>query len=146
MIEVNKDHKELTRRLADSISNGDINQVHKLLDDEGEFTICDPNYELMTTDKYGFLNWIKPFLMERNLNSENKMDYTIDRCLFCKIGNPVILFEDGKFPIKTKEPWQREKLGFMLEFEGEKISRISICGVFLYADNPLNSEIHCSRY
>jgi hypothetical protein len=139
MIEVNKDQKELTRKLADSISNGDINQVHELLDDEGEFTICDPNYELMTTDKYGFLNWIKPFLLERKLSSFNKMDYTIDQCIFCKIGNPVILFEDGKFPIKTEEPWQRERLGFMLEFEGEKISGISICGVFLYAYNPINS-------
>jgi hypothetical protein len=146
MIEVNKDQKELTRKLAESISVGDINHVQELLDDGGEFTISDSNLELIITDKYGFLNWIKPFLMGRNLSSENKIDYTIDQCLFCKIGNPVIIFEDGKFPIKTKEPWQREKLGFMLDFEGEKISGLSICGVFLHADNPLNIEIHCSRY
>ena len=146
MIEVIKDQQALARKLADSISTGDINQVHELLDDEGEYTISDYNLELTITDKYGFLNWIKPFLMERNLSSVNKIDYTIDQCLFCKIGNPVIIFEDGKFPIQTKEPWQREKLGFMLEFEGEKISGISICGVFLHADNPLNIEIHCSRY
>jgi hypothetical protein len=124
MIEVNKDQKELTRKLADSISNGDIYHVQELLYDGGEFTIPDSDLELIITDKYGFLNWIKPFLMERNLSSENKIDYTIDRCLFCKIGNPVILFEDGKFPIKTEEPWQRERLGFMLEFEGDKISGI----------------------
>jgi hypothetical protein len=146
MIEVNKDQKELARKLADSISTGNINHVHDLLDDEGEFTISDSTLEFAITDKYGFLNWLKPFLMERNLSSVNKIDYTIDQCLFCKIGNPVIIFEDGKFPINTKEPWQREKLGFMLEFEGEKISAISICGVFLHADNPLNIEIHCSRY
>ena len=104
MIVVNKEQKELARKLADSISTGDINQVHELLDDEGEFTISDSNLELVITDKYGFLNWIKPFFMERNLSSVNKIDYTIDQCLFCKIGNPVIIFEDGKFPIKTKEP------------------------------------------
>ena len=145
MIAVNKDQKELAIKLADSISTGDINQVHELLDEEGEFTISDSTIELVTTDKYGFLNWIRPFFLERNLSSENKIDYTIDQCLFCKIGNPVIIFEGGKFPIETKEPWQREKLGFMLEFEGEKISGISICRVFLKADNPLNIEIHCSR-
>ena len=146
MIEVNKDQKELAHKLADSISTGDINHVHELLVDEGEFTISDSNLEMIITDKYGFLNWIKPFLIERNLSSENKIDYTIDQCLFCKIGNPIIIFEDCQFPIKTNEPWQRERLGFMLEFEGEKISGISICGVFLHADNPLNIEIHCSRY
>ena len=146
MIEVIKDQKELTRKLANSISTGDINQVHQLLDEEGEFTTFDSTLEFEITDKYGFLNWIKPFLVERNLSSVNKIAYTIDRCLFCKIGNPVIIFENGKFPIETKEPWQREKLGFMLEFEGEKISGISICGTFLHADNPLNIEINCSRY
>lgn len=146
MIEVIKEQKELARKLADSISTGDINHVQELLDEDGKYTIYDPNFELITTDRYGFLNWIAPFIMERNRNSVNKIDYTIDQCLACKIGNPVILFEGGRFPIETKEPWQREKLGFMLEFEGEKISGMSICGAFLHADNPLNSEIQCSRY
>ncbi len=56
------------------------------------------------------------------------------------IGNPVIIFDDGKFPVKTKEPWQREKAGLMLEFEGNKISDISICGIFLHTDNPYKHD------
>jgi len=137
--------KELVQDLADAISTGNIHLIHDLLDKDGKYIIADSKLKLQETDKYGFLNWLRTLMEERNLSSANKLSYYFDQCLHCRIGNPVIIFDDGIFPIETKEPWLREKVGLMLEFEGDKISGISLCGTFLHTDNTVNSENYCQR-
>lgn len=140
------DEKVNVQELAKAISAGNINLIHDLLDDNGEYIIADSKLELQKTDKYGFLNWLRPLMNERNLSSENKLTYYFDQCLHCRIGNPVIIFDNGKFPVATKESWEKEKLGLMIEFEGDKISGISLCGVFLHTDNPFHFETRCQKW
>ena len=31
------------------------------------------------------------------------LTYKLDQCLYCRIGNPVIILENGKFPVFTKK-------------------------------------------
>lgn len=137
--------KKLVQELAEAIATGNIHLIHDLLDEDGGYIITDSKFELQETDKYGFLNWIKPLMEDRGLDFENKLTYNFDQCMHCQIGNPVILFDEGRFPVATKESWEKEKLGLMIEFEGEKISGISICGSFLHRDNPYNFEESCRK-
>jgi len=73
------------------------------------------------------------------------LNYVIDRCSYCKIGNPVIIFENGKFPVFTRNSWEKEKCGLMLEFEDNLISGISFCYLFLTTDNQFHFEKKCKR-
>jgi hypothetical protein len=63
---------KLFQELADAISTGNINAIHDLLNEDGMFIIADSKLELQETDKYG-----------------------LDQSIHCKIGNPMILFDDG---------------------------------------------------
>lgn len=140
---ISVDQKELAQELADAISTGNILLIHDLLDEDGSYIIADSKLELYKSDKYGFLNWLGPLMKERNLSSENKLSFYFDQCLDCKIGNPVILFDEGKSPVKTIESWEREKLGLMIEIEDDVVSSISKCGVFEFNDNTSNFRNTC---
>jgi hypothetical protein len=58
-----------------------------------------------------------------------------DHCLYCKIGNPVLLINYGSFPRKLKIHSEFEKTGLMLEFTEDKISGITFCYTFLRTEN-----------
>ena len=63
-----------------------------------------------------------------------------DQCLFCKVGNPVVLFNGGTFPHNPVEFYERNKQGLMLEFEDDLISGITFCGTFVRTHNKYNFE------
>ena len=73
------------------------------------------------------------------------MNYIIDQCLHCRIGDPIIIYENGRFPVFTREQWQREKCGLMLEFDETLVSGISFCYLFLNSENPFLFVKRCER-
>jgi hypothetical protein len=80
------------------------------------------------------------------VSERNQLNFIIDKCLHCRIGNPVIIFENGRFPVFTRNPWQREKCGLMLEFDDNLVSGITFCFVFLNSDNPYLFEKKCTSH
>jgi hypothetical protein len=74
-----------------------------------------------------------------------RLNYIIDRCLYCWIGNPVIIFENGRYPVFTRNSWEREKCGLMLEFKDNLVSDISLFFMFVDTDNPYLFEMRRSR-
>lgn len=139
--------KTLTIDLAEAISRFDIRTVENLLSDKGEFQILDDKDETVISNKNGFITWLHNCFSEYTSANEdqNQLDYTIDQCLHCKIGNPVIIINNGRFPVFTRNSWDREKIGLMLEFDGDLISDITFCGFFLKTDNPFHFEKECAR-
>lgn len=137
----------IAAKLAESIATFNIPEITDLLSETGEYTIQDDKDEIVKADKATFLNWLTICMDEfLYVNDEsNKLNYIIDRCIHCKIGNPVIIFEKGRFPVFTRDPWQREKCGLMLEFEGDIISGITFCFVFLKTENPYLFEKDCNK-
>jgi hypothetical protein len=144
---ISANQKTLTIELAEALSELNDAVVEKLLLDNGEFEILDDKNETKTENKVEFINWLKACFEKYAVINEDfkKLEYTIDQCLHCKIGNPVILLNNGRFPVFTKDAWEREKIGLMLEFKDEMISGITFCGVFLETDNPFHFEKHCKR-
>jgi hypothetical protein len=115
--------------------------------ENGEFSIQDEKEEIVLTNKVNFLNWLSGYFDEFLFVNEDrtKLIYIIDQCLHCRIGNPVIIFENGRFPVFTRSLGDREKIGLMLEFKDNLISDISFCGLFVRTDNPFLFETICSR-
>jgi len=142
------DQDTITLELANAIASFNIVRVIELLSETGNYCIQDENEEIVISDKASFINWLTNCFDEFLYVNEDsdELNYTIDQCLHCKIGNPVIIFENGRFPVFTREPWEREKCGLMLEFDDNLVSGITFCFVFLKTDNPYHFEKKCTRY
>ena len=142
------DQKTIAISLAEAIASFDITKVADLLKDDGEYYIRDEKNEIVPTNKGSFLNWLERCFDEYLFVNEDRtrLDYFIDQCLYCRIGNPVIIFENGRFPVFTRELWEKEKCGLMLEFDGDLVSGITFCFLFLQTDNPYLFEKSCKRH
>ena len=104
------DQEIITIELANAIASFNIPKIEELLSDKGEYCIQDEKEDIVISDKAHFINWlINRFEEFLYVNEDsNELDYTIDQCLHCKIGNPVIIFENGKFPVFKKRLGKRE--------------------------------------
>jgi hypothetical protein len=136
-IKTRTDQKAIAIELAEAIASCDITKVADLLKDDGEYYIQDEKNEIVLTNKVNFLNWLENCLDEFLFVNEdrNRLNYIIDQCLYCRIGNPVIIFENGRFPVFTRELREKEKCGLMLEFRDNHVSDISFCFMFVKTDN-----------
>ena len=144
---VKTDQKTIATELAEIIATFNIASVADLLSENGEYYIQDEKDEIVIANKVNFINWLGGCIDEFLFVNEdrNQLNYVIDQCLHCRIGNPVIIFENGRFPVFTRDPWQREKCGLMLEFDDNLVSGITFCFLFLKTENPYLFEKKCSR-
>jgi len=129
---IKTDQETITHALANAIATFNLTKVAELLSEKGEYCIQNGKEETVISNKRDFIKWLGKRLDEfKSVNEDrNQLDYSIDKCSYCRIGNPVIIFENGKFPVYTSKDWEREKCGLMLEFAGNIISDISFCFLF----------------
>lgn len=141
------DQKVIATALAESMAIFDITKVADLLSENGEYQIQNEKEERIETNKPDFLKWLSDCIDEFLFVNEDRtrLEYTIDQCLYCRIGNPVIIFENGRFPVFSRGLGDREKCGLMLEFKDNLVSDISFCYLFMKTDNPYLFEKRCSR-
>lgn len=144
---IKSDQKTIVIELAEAIATFNITKVADLLSENGEYHIQDEKDEIILSNKVNFLKWLGDCIDEFLFVNEDrtKLNYIIDQCLHCRIGNPVIIFENGRFPVFTRDLSQREKCGLMLEFKCNLVSDISLCFLFLKTDNPFLFEKRCLK-
>jgi hypothetical protein len=137
----------IATELAVRIARFNISEIAEVLSEKGEFHIQNENDEIVTANKATFITWLSNCFDEFiSVNEDrNQLNYIIDQCIHCKIGNPVIILENGRFPVFTRDLGQREKCGLMLEFDGNLVSGITFCFLFLKTDNPFLFEKSCKR-
>lgn len=142
------DQEIITTELANAIASFNIAKIADLLSENAEYCIQNEKEETVLANKTTFLAWLSNCFDEYLSANEDgtRLSYVFDRCSYCKIGNPVIIFEDGKFPVFTKNSWEKEKCGLMLEFDGNMISGISFCYLFLTSDNQFHFEKKYKRH
>ena len=142
------DQKTIVIELADAIASFNIDKVAELLSEKGEYNILNEKDEIVNSNKADFITWLGNCFDEFVFvnDCKTKLNYMLDQCCYCRIGNPVIIIENGKFPVLTKNSWEKEKCGLMLEFDGILISGISFCYLFLTTDNQFHFEKKCKRH
>lgn len=136
----------ITTELAEAIAFLDISKVAGLLAESGEYWIKNENNEIVRTNKADFLKWLSDcfckFIFTRK--SRTRLDYNILHCLHCRTGNPIIIFEDGKFPI-TRNPGQKEAGGLVIQLGDNKVTGITLCYLILKTEDPFLYERKCIR-
>jgi hypothetical protein len=147
-IKIDTDQKIIVNALAEAIATFNITKVADLLSENGDYQIQDDKEERIGANKSDFLKWLSDCIDEFLFVNEDrtKLEYTIDQCLYCRIGNPVIIFENGRFPVFSRDLGDREKCGLMLEFKDNLVSDISFCFMFVKTDNPYLFEKRCLRF
>jgi hypothetical protein len=127
---------EIVKQFASAVQVKDIRLVASLLADDGEFNTQDEDLNTIdNSTKTAFIQWLTTAL---SVTEISKIEY--DQCLYCKIGNPVVLFNNGKFPPIKREMSSKCKTGLMLDIKDGLIREIAFCYTFLERENCYQYE------
>lgn len=126
----------MAQKFAQATVSNNLALLETLLDNNGEFEIQDQKNESLVADKWGFLEWYGSKLERTHIYK-----VFFDKCLFCAVGNRVVIFNDGKFPRTIKDDSERSKTGIMIEELDGKIIELKFCYLFLKTENKY--EVDC---
>lgn len=131
--------KEIVHQFAAAVKNQDYDSLSLLLAEIGEYHTQDNALETVEVkDSAYFIKWLKAALSNCFIT---KVEF--DQCLHCYIGNPVVMFNDGKFPPIIKGLFKRSLTGLMLNIVEGKINEIGFCYTFVNRENP--NQIECLK-
>jgi hypothetical protein len=130
--------KDIVKNFIKAIENNSVQLFKNLLDDVGTFEIQLSDLSDKDVSKNQFIKWFSNKLSTTEIESMIQ-----DKCLFCKIGNPVLIINDGAFPRKCADISERNKIGLMLGIKGGKITQIQFCTSFLHTNNKYQFEEDC---
>jgi hypothetical protein len=126
----------IVAEFAEAAIKKDMMAIENLLSDEGKYEMQTKNLIMRKANKKSFLKWFKMKLSETPIS---EVDH--DKCIQCFIGNPVLLFNKGTFPVIAKNKGYRSKMGLMLDIQDSKIEQIKFCALFLETENPFVYEL-----
>ncbi len=132
--------KDIVKMFAGAVEAHDYNIIAALLADDGKFEIKDEQLEVIESDKSSFLGWLTTELLATTIT---KIEY--DNCILCRVGNPVILFNDGHFPKMKLELSTKSMNGFMLHVIDNQIRELSFCYSFAHRENKYQFECNCDE-
>ena len=141
-----KTYKETSvSELAKAISSFDIGGVASLLSDDGKFSIQDEKFEIIISDRAGFLTWLSECYKRRSFTGKfrRRLRFNIIQCLHCVAGNPIIVFEEGRFPLFSGNQAKNEKSGLVIKSDENKITRIEFCFLIMKTESPYIYERRC---
>jgi hypothetical protein len=137
-----KEDKSVIKDLAEAISSLDISKVGRLLSDDGNFSVQDQNYVVFRSDKVRFLDWLHVsygrFLSSGK--SRRKLRFVIVQNMHSPAVHPIILFEDGRFPVLSGNQLREEKSGLLIKSEDHKITGIDFCFLVMKTESPFIYE------
>ncbi len=135
-------NKSVTTALAEAIASFDIREVENLLADGGEFAMQNTAYITTISGKKEFVSWLgicrKKLPFMRRLRK--KMSFNIVQSLHHVAGNPIIIFEDGRFPVFSASQKKNEHSGLIVRSENNKITGIDLCLLILKTEAPFIYE------
>jgi hypothetical protein len=137
--------KPILTELAEAISSFNITEVANLLSDNGKFAVPKGNNQVILSDKKTFVDWLSG-CYSRFLSSgkpRRRFNFTIVQCLHCLTGNPIIIFDDGSFPVFTDNQGQDERSGFVIISDDNMITGIELCFLVMKTENPFIYEKKC---
>jgi len=132
--------KEIVKLFAAAVQSKDIDAISSLLDVDGTYSIQNTKLESLEVGAEPFLQWFNSKLQETEITS---IEY--DSCIFCRVGNPVILFNRGNFPRIIKDSSEKSMTGLMLHIESGRIREIAFCYSFADRENKYMFECNSEK-
>lgn len=140
LTEPKADQKDLVEKFAKALAQYRVSEIEHLLA-EGEYNYYDIHgEEVEEGDRAGYIEYLKRVCEPMRFTAAEPATIEYDQCSFCRLGNPVVLLNGGKFPFDSEKFYEKQKFGMMLEFEEGLISGITFCGTFVQTQNKDNFE------
>lgn len=104
---------------------------------EPEEPIYTPSYDIhevvSVERKEQYIEWLARSINEhlRDNTQNAEINYTIDQCILCSVGIPVILFNQDGWPYKANFYEEKSRGGLMIEVENDLIVGVTFCLSFL---------------
>lgn len=134
------DQRDLVEKFALALAHYRVSDIEPLLAD-GEYNYYDiDGDEVEEGDKRGMIDYLKRVCEPLLFTAANPATVSYDQCLFCQVGNPVVLFNGGTFPYNPVDFFEKSIQGLMLEFEDDLISGITFCGTLVKTSTNYNFE------
>lgn len=139
--------KPIITELAESISSFNIAGVSSLLSDQGKFAVQNENYEIIISGKDEFIRWLSGCYSKFVFMGKfrKSFSYTIIQCMHCMTGNPIIVFEEGRFPVFSGDQASNERSGLVIISDENKVTGIELCFLVMKTENPFIYEKRCLR-
>jgi hypothetical protein len=139
--------KSIADELADAISSFNISDLSRLLSDEGQFAVQDENSKIVISDKDGFINWMSGCYSKFSFTGKScrKLSFKIVQCMQCVSGNPIVVFEEGRFPVFSGTQTKNEQSGLVIKSDDYKITGIEFCFLVMKTENPFIYEKRCFK-
>lgn len=137
--------KTIAAELAEAISSFDITEVANLLSDKGEFAVQNEKYEVIISGKNEFIAWLSSCYSKFPFAGffRKRLSFTIVQCMHCVTGNPIIVFEAGRFPLFSGGQNKNEHSGLVIKSVENKITGIELCFLVMKTENPFIYEKRC---
>ena len=117
-------------KFSEGIKNKNLAMLSTVLSEQGIYEIQNPDLSTQATGKEEFLRWISSCLDASDIQS-----VSYDTCTDCKLGNNVVLFNNGAFPRQIKDLSEKSKTGLMLDIRDGIIAQVKFCFSFERTEN-----------
>ena len=74
-----------------------------------------------------------------------RLSFNIVQCLHCVTGNPIIVFEKGRFPVFSGNREKNAQNGLVIKSDENKVTGIELCLLVMKIEKPFIYEKRCLK-
>jgi hypothetical protein len=97
--------------------------------------------------KEEFIRWLggcySKFLFRGRL--KRSLNFTIVQCMHCVNGNPIIVIDEGRFPVFSGNQTKYEQSGLVIKSNDHKVTGIEFCFLVMKTEHPFIYEKRCLK-
>jgi len=134
--------KTIITELAEAISSFNVGEVKSLLSDEGTFAMQNDDAVIVISGKEEFISWLTRCYRKFPFGGRfrKRLDFNIVQSLHHSTGSPIIVFEEGRFPVLSADQARNEQSGLVIKSDNNKITGIDFCYLIMKTENPFIYE------
>ena len=143
----NTSKESIIAELAEAISSFNLDGVAMLLADDGNYAIQDENLKIVISGKDEFLRWLRGCYSKLLFGGRfrRRLSFNIVRCMHCVTGNPIIVFEKGRFPVYSGIREKYAQNGLVIISDETMVTGIELCLLVKKIERPFIYEKRCLK-
>ena len=139
--------KSVIEDFAEAISSFNIEGVAILLADDGSFAVQDENHKIVIAGKDEFLDWLRGCYSKLFFGGRlrRRLSFNIVQCLHHVAGNPVIVFDKGRFPAFSHKKEKNSQSGLVIKADEKIVTGVELCLLVKKIEKPYIYEKRCLK-
>jgi len=144
-LEIETNKKSIITELAEAIASFNIEGVALLLSDDGNYTVLDKNHKIAVTGKDEFIHWLRGCYGNLLFGGRfrRRLSFNIVKSIHYVTGNPIIVFEKGRFPVISGYMEKNAQSGLVINSHENKVTGIDLCLLIMKIEKPFIYEKRC---